>query len=175
MRRNRDGRLAMADWKCLNCGWMNGHNRTNCQKCGLKQLTEEDYKLLEKEKKELDEQESEIKKVNSEISQFRNGKAPKWEYTILSTGMNSENNWIVIYNGETYQYNQLNNILNDLGSRGWELISITTNVGSVKPRFATVALTFTSGEDYFFKRPCPPNPDELQEKLDRIKRKLPNK
>jgi hypothetical protein len=158
----------MADWKCLSCGWTNGGSRTYCMKCGLDRITEEDFCSLENGK-------SEINKVLPEIEQHRSSLAPKWEYSILSTGLNADKNWIVYYSGKSYPYNQLNYILDEMGAQGWELVGVSSDVGSEKPWLTTVSFTYTAGEHFYLKRPCTSLPEDLQKQIKRIIEEVPPK
>jgi hypothetical protein len=156
----------MADWKCVSCGWTNGGTRTHCVRCGLVQTTQEEFNKLEKGK-------SEMKEIYLQIEQYRASLVQKWEYEVLFTGLDADKKWIIQFKGESYPYNQVIVILDKLGTQGWELVGVSSNVGSEKPWLTTVSLTYTAGEQFYFKRPCASLPEDLQKQVTQIIDEVP--
>jgi hypothetical protein len=156
----------MAEWECNYCFWKNVSTWTHCAKCGEERISDEDFLLLEKVK-------NEINPLLPLINQKQISSAPKWEYLILNTGINSDKNWKVYFKGKSFPYNQLNDILDELGSLGWELIGISSSVGSEKHFMTTYTFTYTAGEQFCFKRPRFPIPEDLQKQIEQITDQLP--
>jgi hypothetical protein len=156
----------MANWICVRCGWDNAGAWEKCAKCGLEKISREDLHLFEEAEKEFNQ-------VRAQIEQHRVSLVAKWEYLVLHTGMDADKKWKVRYQGELRPYENLFDILHELGNHGWELISISTSVGSEKPFFSTYTFTFTSGEEFYFKRPYNDIPERLQKQLDKISAGIP--
>jgi hypothetical protein len=156
----------MDEWECNYCFGKNASTLTHCAKCGQERISEEDFLLLERVK-------DEIYPLFPQIEQNQVSLAPKWEYLIINTGIDSEKNWKVYYRGKSHPYNQLNDILDELGRLGWELIGISSSIGSEKPFMTTYTFTYTAGEQYCFKRPRFPLPENLQKQLEQITDQLP--
>jgi prolyl oligopeptidase PreP (S9A serine peptidase family) len=158
----------MSSWYCVRCGWENSGSWTTCAKCGLPIMTKED--LLHKQKIE-----TEVKSVLAQIENYRISMVPKWEYLILYAGMDSDKKWKVYYKGENKPYDLLNKIIYELGIEGWELVGVSTSTGSEKPFLSNWTFTFTSGEQYIFKRPYIEIPTEMQSMINDIYKNIPDK
>lgn len=64
----------------------------------------------------------------------------------------SGDTWTIDYEDKTYNHSGLTKIMNKVGSEGWELVSVVSLVGSNKPAFVEVSLTYTTSMIYYFKR-----------------------
>lgn len=151
----------MAEWKCVRCGWANSSKWTKCAKCGLERITEDEFQLLEIANEE-------IKQLNIQIEQHNISSVPKWEYLIINAWLDSDKKWKISYKGEIRPYNQMNKLFTELGNQGWELVSVSSSVGSEKPFMTTFTFTYTFGEQYFFKRLSAPLPEHLQKQFNQL-------
>jgi hypothetical protein len=157
----------MATWKCVKCGWDNSESWEKCAKCGLVKIEKKEYEVLLRA-------EDELMQIRSQIENIRTSNVSKWEYLVIFAGIDADKEWKVFYKGEAKSYNKLNEIIDELGQQGWELISISSSVGSEKPWISSWTYTFTSGEQLYFKRPYIAIPKELQNKIDQIIESVPN-
>ncbi len=91
----------------------------------------------------------------------------RFEYlNVTAVRDDKENNFKVHYNNEVYATNSINELLNSLGSQGWELVSVVPLTASEKPWLLELSMTYTSGLIYYFKRLL------SEEKLQALKQKI---
>lgn len=158
----------MAEWKCIRCGWKNAEKWEKCANCGLERLSETEYHQL---KRAQDDINNLLKQANDQKMTL----APKWEYLVVYAWLDNKQGWMIQNQNESIPYNRLNEVLDRLGREGWEMIGVTTSVGTEKPFLITYTFTYTSGEQYYFKRPIVKSSDEEQIQINKISEQLPPK
>lgn len=120
----------------------------------------------EKARKALEEERTRrIKTAKEAIEDFYIREAPKWEYFILKLHF-SKGEWQFLYEGTFHSLNKLSETLNNLGSRGWELVGDASDIMPDPEGLAARLIVPCTMDRYlFFKRPKPPLPSELAEAL----------
>jgi len=78
----------------------------------------------------------------------------KWEYLRLSATRDEKSDfkWSINMGGTHRSYSEIAHVLNELGAEGWELVGVSTFIGSTHPEGRFYSLTLTYEEALYFKR-----------------------
>src|SRR6266508_3337981 len=131
----------MATWKCLVCNWDNSDKWQKCAKCGAIRVSN----TTSAEAELFRQLQDEVRIIKAEIDKYQESVAPKWEYVQISSDE------ISALGG-----------LENFGSKGWELVAITSYSEGGGMTISGVGSThYTVKFMYVFKRPIDKIPDDL--------------
>ena len=143
----------MATWKCIVCTWDNSDKWQKCAKCGAIRVpitTSTEAELFKR-------LQAEVRTIKAEIDRYNESVARKWEYLQISS-------------------DDISNLggLENFGSKGWELVAITSYSEGGGMTISGVGSThYTVKFMYIFKRPIDNIPDELIAKFQAVLDRTP--
>jgi hypothetical protein len=84
----------------------------------------------------------------------------KYEYYYMARYVDKENQWVIQLGEKVFKDSLLDGFLAELGERGWELVNVSTFIGSNLKNYGLIPLNlntsftqvFTNMEVYYFKR-----------------------
>jgi hypothetical protein len=81
--------------------------------------------------------------------------AQKWEYLFATLDRNQKKEWVIKVGGQEYPNAERSVLFDNLGEKGWELVSTYGWITSDHTVFTQYATTHTSDMTFIFKRPKP--------------------